>query len=324
MKGTVRILGFIALVGLLLGLAVVGANDAVAADGVTVSINAPAQVVKGDTFTATVDITNVAAFDAGQFDVSFNQSLIQLDSVTAGLVGTTQIPIALWNKTSAGTYRIIVNVTGIPGINGSGYLAVLNLHAASSAVGNSAVSLSNGFLNNTSSSEITATWVGDSVSVCEPPAITTTSLSDTVAGTAYSVTLGATGGNGNYTWSVLSGSLPGGLTLTASGTISGTSTAIGNFTFTVQVTDGQLSDSQSLSIKVTDGQLSDSQSLSIKVTSRPSDTNGDGVIDAADITTLERIIVGLESTTPGADPNQDGKINTADITTVEAIIVGMR
>ena len=307
-KRTVRILSMIGLVGLLLGIAAVGRSDVMAADAVTVTVNAPAQVVEGGDFAVTVDVTNVTAFDAGQFDVSFDESLVQLDSVTAGLVGTTQTPIALWNEIGAGTFRIIVNVPGVPGANGSGYLAVLNLHAASSVVGTSAVSLSNGFLNNNLGSEIAATWFGDSVNVCEPPNITTTSLPDTVVGIAYSVTLEAAGGNGDYTWSVLSGSLPAGLTLSATGTISGTPTAIGNFTFTVNVTDGH---------------LSDSQSLSIKVTPRPGDANGDGIINAADITTVERIIVGLKDTTTGADANQDGAVNTADITGIERVIAGL-
>ena len=308
MKRTARILSTIGLVGLLLSIAAVGRSDAVAADAVTVTIDAPAQVVEGDDFTVTIDVTTVTAFDAGQFDVSFDESLVQLDSVTAGLVGTTQIPIALWNEISAGTCRVIVNVPGVPGANGSGYLAVLNFRAAGSAVGSSAVSLSNGFLNNNLGSEITATWVRDSVNVCEPLDITTTSLPDTVVGSAYSVTLGAAGGSGGYTWSILSGSLPRGLTLSATGTVSGTPTAIGDFTFTVNVADGQ---------------LSDSQSLSIKVTPRPGDANGDGVVNAADITTVERIIVDLQDTTPGADANQDDAVNTADVTRIERIIAGL-
>jgi hypothetical protein len=54
---------------------------------------------------------------------------------------------------------------------------------------------------------------------------------------AYSATLTATGGTGSTAWSVVSGSLPPGLTMTSSGRISGTPTAVGKFTFTVQALD---------------------------------------------------------------------------------------
>lgn len=58
---------------------------------------------------------------------------------------------------------------------------------------------------------------------------------------AYLVNLATSGGTGPYTWSVAGGStLPLGLTLSPSGVLSGTldpSVAVGNYTFTVQVTD---------------------------------------------------------------------------------------
>nr|WP_315595712.1 autotransporter domain-containing protein [uncultured Cupriavidus sp.] len=57
-------------------------------------------------------------------------------------------------------------------------------------------------------------------------------------GVAYSQTLTATGGVAPYTYAVSAGTLPVGLTLsTATGVISGTPTASGNSTFTIQVTD---------------------------------------------------------------------------------------
>ena len=70
------------------------------------------------------------------------------------------------------------------------------------------------------------------------PSITTGTLPDGTENTAYSATLGATGGTTPYTWSVTSGSLPAGLSLAAStGLISGTPTGTGTNNFTVQVTD---------------------------------------------------------------------------------------
>ena len=76
-------------------------------------------------------------------------------------------------------------------------------------------------------------------------------------GLAYSDTLAVTGGTGPFTWSVASGSLPAGVTLsTATGTLSGTPTTVGLSTFTVQVTDADgLTATQSLNITVAVGPL---------------------------------------------------------------------
>jgi hypothetical protein len=55
---------------------------------------------------------------------------------------------------------------------------------------------------------------------------------------AYSDTLTATGGATPYTWSISAGTLPAGLTLTAStGVLAGTPTTAGTFSFTVKVAD---------------------------------------------------------------------------------------
>ncbi|MBQ9566353.1 MAG: putative Ig domain-containing protein [Synergistaceae bacterium] len=65
------------------------------------------------------------------------------------------------------------------------------------------------------------------------PTITTSSLSQGTEGMAYSATLLASVAS---TWTLDSGSLPGGLTLGSDGVISGTPTAAGTFTFTVKAT----------------------------------------------------------------------------------------
>ena len=58
------------------------------------------------------------------------------------------------------------------------------------------------------------------------------------SGTPYSASLSATGGTAPYTFSIISGSLPPGLTLNAStGAITGTPTTPGSYTFTSKVTD---------------------------------------------------------------------------------------
>jgi hypothetical protein len=72
-----------------------------------------------------------------------------------------------------------------------------------------------------------------------PVSITTTTLTQGTVGTSLTAPLAATGGSGTYTWSVLSGNLPAGLTLSTSGTITGTPTAAGLSSFTVQAEDSE-------------------------------------------------------------------------------------
>jgi len=77
-----------------------------------------------------------------------------------------------------------------------------------------------------------------SINVYIPLMITTTSLPSGVAGNSYSQTVTATGGTTPYSWSVVSGSLPPGLSLnTSSGLISGTPTATGISYIHIRVTD---------------------------------------------------------------------------------------
>jgi hypothetical protein len=91
---------------------------------------------------------------------------------------------------------------------------------------------------------VTATSVADatksasvSVTVTPPPSVSTSSLPAGTVATPYSQTLQASGGAGSLTWSLASGTLPNGLSLSAGGVISGTPTATGTSNFTVQVTD---------------------------------------------------------------------------------------
>jgi hypothetical protein len=59
-------------------------------------------------------------------------------------------------------------------------------------------------------------------------------------GVRFGTSAKATGGSGTYTWSVSSGALPGGLVLDpAKGTIAGTPTAAGRFTFGLRATDSE-------------------------------------------------------------------------------------
>lgn len=64
-----------------------------------------------------------------------------------------------------------------------------------------------------------------------------TTVPDGTRTVAYSTTLTASGGTAPYSYAVTAGALPGGLTLTTGGVLSGTPTATGSFNFSVTATD---------------------------------------------------------------------------------------
>lgn len=81
------------------------------------------------------------------------------------------------------------------------------------------------------------------------PVITTESLPGGTVGTAYSQALAADG-TAPISWSVTSGALPAGLTLSSDGKITGTPTAAGTSTFTVTATNASGSASKAFTITV--------------------------------------------------------------------------
>jgi hypothetical protein len=84
--------------------------------------------------------------------------------------------------------------------------------------------------------------------------ISTESFADGMVGFRYSSQAQAAGGKPGYAWSLLSGSLPAGLTLSPEGVISGKPTASGTAAFTLQAADARGdTTSKALSIKIAAG-----------------------------------------------------------------------
>lgn len=75
------------------------------------------------------------------------------------------------------------------------------------------------------------------VTVAPAPSVVTTQLSPAVVTTPYDATLSGAGGITPYTWTLTAGSLPAGLTLSASGRLTGTPTTVQDSAFTVTLTD---------------------------------------------------------------------------------------
>lgn len=81
-----------------------------------------------------------------------------------------------------------------------------------------------------------------------PPVVISapSTLPNGTQGASYNYQLTATGGSGTYAWSVLSGSLPPGVSLSTSGLLSGSPTSFGTFNATLQATSGNQSVSKTL------------------------------------------------------------------------------
>jgi hypothetical protein len=135
--------------------------------------------------------------------------------------------------------------------------------------------------------------------------ITSVSLVNGQVGAAYSQTLTATGGTIPYTWSIVSGTLPVGLTISSEGVILGTPTITGGPT--------------SITFKVTDSTGANAtKSISIAIGNATWDVNKDGIVNALDMTSIS--LHWGETGTPGwipQDVNSDGIVNSLDL-----IIVG--
>lgn len=94
-----------------------------------------------------------------------------------------------------------------------------------------------------------------SITIFELPTITTTTLSNGFVGTTYNTQLTATGTT-PLTWSLETGALPNGLTLSATGIISGIPIAAGTSNFTVKVVNSAGSSIKPLSISVSTSTIS--------------------------------------------------------------------
>jgi hypothetical protein len=150
-----------------------------------------------------------------------SQTVTVGQSASFSVVATGTAPLSYqWKK----------NSVAITGATSSSYTTPLTVTSDNAAqfvvvVGNSAGSVTSGAALLT-------------VNASTPPLqITTSQLTGGTVGSAYSFTLSASGGSTPYAWSLPSGTLPNGLSLSTGGTISGTPSLAGSFSFAVQVND---------------------------------------------------------------------------------------
>jgi hypothetical protein len=130
---------------------------------VQVSVNAPEYV--GGTFDASIDVDSVADFNSGQFDLAFDSSVVNVTDVADGSLDGATIPVSDWERLDNDTIRVIMDVLGIAGVNGSGNLATISFEVVGAAGNKSVLDISSGLLVNTEAEAIPADWIDDEVIV---------------------------------------------------------------------------------------------------------------------------------------------------------------
>jgi hypothetical protein len=158
-KGAVICIAIAAIsFSLIPGLAAQGTGDTV-----NVMVNAPGYVE--GTFNASLDVDSVADFNSGQFDLAFDSSVVNVTDVTDGSLDGDTIPVSDWERLDNDTIRVILDVSGIKGVNGSGNFATISFAVVGEAGDKSMLNISNGLLVNTEAEAILAEWINDEVTV---------------------------------------------------------------------------------------------------------------------------------------------------------------
>ena len=161
---------------------------------------------------------------AGNVGASYGSSFASSDNLSAGVyaaggtpgytysVTRGSLPPGLTLNTSTG------QISGVPTTSGTSSFTVEAMDSAGSPPASQALSI-------TIDPEVPVR-----VAVPYPPG-------NPVQGQPYQFVLNGSGGSAPYTWTIVSGGLPPGLTLNSRGSINGNATESGTFHFTVEVTD---------------------------------------------------------------------------------------
>ena len=152
----------VAIIG---SLAIPGLAAQQTEDTVKVRVNAPEMVNTGETFDVTIDVDNVTDFNSGQFDLSFDSSVVNITEVREGEINGEAVPIFMLDSVDADTVRVLVSMPMGVGVSGSGYLAEVEFEVKGKSGEKSKLGISNGQLADAEAEEIDAEWYDDEVTV---------------------------------------------------------------------------------------------------------------------------------------------------------------
>ena len=178
----------ICLAAAIIGFSVIpGLAAEQAGDTVNVTVNAPAYVEEGGIFDVTIDVDNVTDFDSGQFDLFFDSSVLNVTGVADGSLDGVPIPVD-WEFADEDTIRVILNVPGITGVNGTGNLAKISFAVVGETGDRSELAISDGLLWDKEGAEILAEWIDGEV-IVGPVQVKVTAPEKVKAGGTFNATI---------------------------------------------------------------------------------------------------------------------------------------
>jgi hypothetical protein len=115
--------------------------------------------------------------------MAFDSSVVNVTDVGDGYLDGETIPVSDWERLDNDTIRVILEVSGIAGVNGSGNLATIHFAAVGEVGAKSMLNISNGLLVNTEAEAILAEWINVEVTVGTMPVQVSVNAPEYVEGT---------------------------------------------------------------------------------------------------------------------------------------------
>ena len=203
--------------------------------------NGQQQVVLTGTGTSSVGVETLSATNL-DFGIQTNSAASVQRSVTIGNSGNAALLIANATVTGGGAAAFSVLTTTCGFLSPGATCQITVGYTPPTVNGNQNASLQVvSSPGGTTNITLFAGRFFDSSGITNCPnatiSISPTTLITMQPSVAFSQQLTAAGGNAPYVFTVSSGSLPGGVTLSTNGLLAGTVTAVGNFAFTIRATD---------------------------------------------------------------------------------------
>ncbi|MFT3836818.1 MAG: CARDB domain-containing protein [Myxococcaceae bacterium] len=214
-------------------------------DLIVTQVTAPTTSGPGQQIQINRAISNIGNAAAGSFKYTYfisNNSVVTISDVKLDPVGTVA---SLDPSMSDSAMELVTLPSNLPA--GKYYIgACVNYDAsATQPFGITEISLVNDC----------ATGNAITLSTGQLAVVTPASLPAATKFAPYGAHLEATGGDGTYVWSLTGGTLPLGMTLSATGDLTGNPNKSGAFTFTVSVASAGTSQTSDLTLTVADGSL---------------------------------------------------------------------